>query len=92
MKNLGKIIGRVCLGALAAGLIPYRVKQDKETGTVEVGSLLWAVKKTPGAGRDTYTFELLPLLGGKEAPAENETPVSDASAASAEPAESVGSN
>lgn len=39
-----------------------------------------------------YAGGLTPLLGGKEAPAENETPVSDASAASAEPAESVGSN
>ena len=87
MKNLGKIIGKICLGALAASLIPYHVKLDKETGAMEVGSLLWSVKKTPGEERDTYTFELLPLVGSKEAPTENEAPAAE-DAVSAEPAES----
>ena len=69
-------------------MTPYRVQVDKETGAMEVGSLLWSVKKTPGEERDTYTFELLPLVGSKEAPAENEAPAAENAAASAEPAES----
>lgn len=65
MEKQEKIIGRVCLGALAAGLIPYRIEQDKETGAFDVGSLIWSVKKTVGEESDTYALELLPLLGGK---------------------------
>ena len=60
-----KIIGRICLGALAAGLIPYRVKQDKETGAFDLRSLIWSAKKTPGVESNAYAFELLPLLGGR---------------------------
>ena len=66
MKKLGKLIGRVCLGAAAASVLPYRFQMDKDTGSFEVGSLLWAVKKTPGRERDKYTIELLPLFGSKE--------------------------
>ena len=29
----------------------------------EVNALLWSVKKAPGEGKDTYTVELLPMLG-----------------------------
>lgn len=69
MKKLAKILGGVCLGALTAGLIPFRFKRDRESGSFEVGSLLWAVKKTPGEEKDTYTVELLPGIGGKDEPA-----------------------
>ena len=66
MKKLGMILGGVCTGALAASLIPFRVKLDREKGAFEIGSLLWSLKKTPGEERDTYTFELLPLFGSAE--------------------------
>ena len=65
MEKRDKSIGRVWLGALALGLIPYRVKQDKETGAFDVVRLIWSVKKTPNEKNDAYAFELLPLLGGK---------------------------
>ena len=38
--KVGKIIGRVALGALALSAIPYQFKKDEETGAVEVRSLL----------------------------------------------------
>ena len=62
MSKLGKIVGGVALGALAAGLIPYRFRKDKETGEFELGALLWGLKKTPGDEQDTYTVELLPCI------------------------------
>ena len=64
--SLGKIIGM----ALLAGLIPYRVKTDKESGEVEVGALLWGVKKTPMEGKDNYTVEMLPFMKSGEEAAE----------------------
>ena len=73
MKKLGKFIGKLTLGALAASVVPYRFQMDKATGSFEVGSLLWAVKKTPGRERDKYTIELLPLFGSKEESAEEES-------------------
>ena len=85
MNKLGKIIGKLTLGALAASVLPYRFQMDRDTGAFEVGSLLWAVKKTPGTERDTYTVELLPLFGGKDEPAE-EAPV-EVPAAEEAPAE-----
>lgn len=72
MNKLGKLIGRVCLGAAAASVVPYYIRMDRETGGFEVGSLLWAVKKTPGRERDKYTIEFLPLFGAKEEPTEEE--------------------
>ncbi len=65
MEKQDKSIGRVWLGAIAAGLIPYRIKQDKKTGAFEINSLIWSVKKTPSEESNAYAFELLPLLGGK---------------------------
>lgn len=73
MNKLGKLIGRVCLGAAAASVVPYYIRMDRETGGFEVGSLLWAVKKTPGRERDKYTIEFLPLFGAKEEPTEEES-------------------
>lgn len=63
---IGKLIRKLTLGALAAGMTPYRIQYDKETKGFELNSLLWAVKKTPGEERDKYTIELLPLFGKKE--------------------------
>ena len=60
--SIGKLIG----AALAAGMIPYRVKTDEETGSFEMGALLWTLKKTPGEEKDNYTIELLPFMGKDE--------------------------
>ena len=56
----GKIIGKLCLGALAVSLIPYRFKMDKEARTMELRSLLWGVKKFPGEDKDHYAFAIPP--------------------------------
>ena len=37
--KVGKIIGRVALGALALSVVPYQFKKDEETGSIEVRSL-----------------------------------------------------
>ena len=50
-----KVIVLFCLGAFVASIIPYRIRNDKKAGTLEVRSLLWGVKKTPGAEKDSYT-------------------------------------
>ena len=62
MKKIVKIIGAASAAALAAALVPYRFKSDKESGEFELGGLLWNLKKTPGEEEDTYTMELLPFL------------------------------
>ena len=59
MKKLGKAVAF----ALAAGMIPFRFRKDSETGSFEVRSLLWSVKKTAGKEQDNYTVELLPFVG-----------------------------
>ena len=41
MKKIGKLIGSICVSALVAGLIPYRIERDRETGACEVRSLFW---------------------------------------------------
>ena len=53
-----KVIVLFCLGAFAASIIPYRIRNDKEAGTLEVRSLLWGVKKTPGEGKDHYSIAI----------------------------------
>ena len=58
-------IGRICVGALAAALIPYHIGLGRKDGSIELDSLLWSMKKVPGEKRDNYIFELLPLLGKK---------------------------
>ena len=85
MKSIGKTIGKICVGALAASLVPYRFRWEKETGSFQLGSLLWSVKKTCGRERDNYEFELFPLFGGSSPAAEPEAPV-EAEALAAEPA------
>ena len=90
--KVGKIIGRVALGALALSVVPYQFKKDEETGSIEVRSLLWALKKTPhgeGEDKDHYTFELknprknlprwsLPKPPPKRLPQNNTKPASNA--------------
>ncbi len=78
-----KFISGFALGALAVSAIPYRIRKDKETKTLELRSLLWGVKKTPGKDKDNY-FIAIPGSGLDDSPEEKpaETPVE----ASAEPA------
>ena len=73
MKNHGKIIRKLTLSLLAAGMVPYRIKKDEYTGAFEVGSLLWGLKKTPGGERDKYTLDLFPLIGFKKKSAEEKS-------------------
>lgn len=86
--KVGKIIGRVALGALALSAIPYQFKKDEETGAVEVRSLLWAWKKTPrgeGEEKDHYTFAIPP--SGVNYHAQEEAKESAEEPTSEEPAE-----
>ncbi|MBR6376615.1 MAG: hypothetical protein IKS05_02505 [Oscillospiraceae bacterium] len=95
--KIGKIVGKIALGALVASLIPYRIRSDKETGTCELRSLLWGVKKTPGAEKNSYTVSIPgSALNSKEeepeaSPAEPaveesaEAPAEEAEAPAAEP-------
>ena len=62
----GKNIGCAVLGALALAVIPFQCKKDEETGTLEVRSLLWGLRKTPGDGKDHYSFAI-PASGLDEA-------------------------
>ncbi|MCD7735181.1 MAG: hypothetical protein LUH48_08685 [Clostridiales bacterium] len=100
MKKIVKVIGAAGAVALAASLIPYHFKSDKESGEMELGGLLWNLKKTPGEEEDTYTMELLPFIGKEKeeapaeeaaaeeaAPAAEEAPAEDAAAEEAAPAE-----
>lgn len=59
--KVGKIIGRVALGALVLVSIPYQIKKDEETGIFEVRSLLWGFRKTPrgdGEEKDHCSFAI----------------------------------
>ncbi len=58
MKKLKKLLGVAAL----VGLTPYRFRSDRETGSFEVGGLLWSLKKTAGEETDNYTVELLPFM------------------------------
>lgn len=60
MKGFGKFIGGVIVGALAASAIPYSIRRDEETGALEIRSLLWAYRKTPGEGKDNIAFAIPP--------------------------------
>ncbi len=56
----GKIIGKLCLGALAVSLIPYRFQADRGACTMELRSLLWGAKKFPGKDKDHFAFAIPP--------------------------------
>ena len=56
-----KIIGCAALGALVLSAIPYQVKEDEETGSFEIRSLLWGWRRTPdadGDGKDKISFAI----------------------------------
>ena len=77
MSKLGKTIGAVCAGALAAALIPYRFERDRDTGAREVSALLWKWKKIPGKG---IYFSMPPSGMGKVSGEDAEAPAEDAEA------------
>ena len=71
--KLGKIIGLAIAGGLAASLIPYCCRREEETGTTEIRSLLWGLKKIPhkeGETKDHYAFAIPPA--GLDAPCKME--------------------
>lgn len=47
MRHLWKLLGAA---AVAAAVVPYRVRKDKETGAREFSALLWQGRLDPGAG------------------------------------------
>lgn len=49
MKTFWKILG---LGALAAGLTPYKVEKNEETGENTYQALLWRITSAPGKDGD----------------------------------------
>ena len=63
--KIGKFIGGAVLGALIVSAIPYQFSKDEETGTVEIRSLLWGMKKIPkGAADDKeHLFFAIPASG-----------------------------
>ncbi|MBQ6670209.1 MAG: hypothetical protein IJM80_01100 [Firmicutes bacterium] len=63
--KIGKFIGGAVLGALIVSAIPYKFSKDEETGTVEIRSLLWGMKKIPkGAADDKeHLFFAIPASG-----------------------------
>ncbi len=76
MKTFWKILG---LGVLAAGLTPYKVEKNEETGENSYQALLWRITSAPGKGdskRDiginlgegTLTSKLMGVAGKAEEP------------------------
>lgn len=76
MKKFWKILG---LGALAAGLTPYKVEKNEETGENSYQALLWRITSAPGSGDNkreininlgegTLTSMLAGAAGKKEEP------------------------
>ena len=44
MKS-GKIVRRAAVWALALSVIPYQINKDEKSGTLEIRSLLWGLRK-----------------------------------------------
>ena len=69
MIKITTIIKAIGIAAII-GMIPYYAKVDEETGSFEVGALLWSFKKVAGEEQDDYVFELLPLVNMDDEAAE----------------------
>lgn len=77
MKNFWKILG---LGALAAGLTPYKVEKNGETGENSYQALLWRITSAPSQeegekrridinlGEGTLTSKLMEAMEKKDEP------------------------
>lgn len=63
--KIGKFIGGAVLGALIVSAIPYKFSKDEETGTIEIRSLLWGMKKIPKGVADDkeHLFFAIPASG-----------------------------
>ena len=74
MKTITKVLCGAGVLALA-GLIPYCVKSDDETGYCKVSALLWNMEKTMDGEQATYVIDVLPFiqLGEKEKGEDPET-------------------
>ncbi len=55
MKKLWKALG---ITALAASLIPYRVRKDHETNATTMDALLWQATRRPGPGEDKGQLDI----------------------------------
>jgi hypothetical protein len=55
MKKFWKILG---LGALAAGLTPYKVEKNAETGENSYQALLWRITSAPGENGDKRAIDI----------------------------------
>ena len=71
--KIGKFIGGAVLGALIVSAIPYQFSKDEETGTVEIRSLLWGMKKIPKGVADDkeHLFFAIPASGLDQEEAED---------------------
>lgn len=77
MKKFWKVLG---LGALAAGLTPYKVKKNAETGENSYQALLWRITSAPSQeegekrridinlGEGTLTSKLVEAMEKKDEP------------------------
>lgn len=76
MKKFWKVLG---LGALAAGLTPYKVEKNEETGEKSYQALLWRITSSPvgedkkidigiNLGEGTLTSKLMDIVEKKEEP------------------------
>lgn len=77
MKKFWKVLG---LGALAAGLTPYKVEKNEETGENSYQALLWRITSAPGEeegekrriginlGEGTLTSKLMEAMEKKDEP------------------------
>lgn len=76
MKKFWKVLG---LGALAAGLTPYKVEKNEETGEKSYQALLWRITSAPvgedkkidigiNLGEGTLTSKLMDIVEKKEEP------------------------
>ena len=76
MKKFWKVLG---LGALAAGLTPYKVEKNAETGENSYQALLWRITSAPvgedkkidigiNLGEGTLTSKLMDIVEKKEEP------------------------
>ncbi len=77
MKKFWKVLG---LGALAAGLTPYKVEKNEETGENSYQALLWRITSAPSQeegekrridinlGEGTLTSKLMNAMDKKEEP------------------------
>ena len=68
MKKFWKVLG---LGALVAGLTPYKVEKDEETGEKSYQALLWRITSAPSRGRPLFRGSSVPSRGALQSSEKN---------------------